>query len=386
MTPITINDLRVTLIWSEISMDLLESASPEQYPLAALGHGFAYKARVKQIQAGQPDPAGLQLPWRAPAGNRFWSYYLGRVPGSVKPRQAWEYLLPLRGRLALKVNPTWADAKLRLALEPYYYSFGFGLAVTLYFKGEPALDDAVKQALKAVRSGMFTLQSATEPEVTGRLSTIALACLQQMRLTAFGQDNSGGTVSVQPYSIATIVRGSGVDPQVPLDSHPEVESIQRALEALSNWQPNWQTVALPAIHSKEISLDKAERRSSPGDILYAGKNGRAVWYPGRFTLVSPTKALSCYHRNLVLGSLHTAMLARFLAHVHQVYPNQAYRNRFNLRGCTKAAAEILGKLHNGSPNTYRSGSVQAQISKSDTLPAVNEIRGEFQMPPIPAND
>lgn len=380
-----LNDLRITFIWTDTYFDLLMSDDPDTFPHGFLAHGYAYKAQLKTLLAPSKIPSGLTLPWRTVAGQLFWTRYLGdRIPGHIKPTLAWEKLVPLRMRpqvdLCLKASDT------RLRTEAYCYPFGDVLAITLHFQGSLPLDDAVTMAQSCAKEETIEMVAGGQTIAKGRLNSVARKCLDTICVAAIGQASQDSSITADPLTIATVIRGSDVDPAVQLKDHRAKDDIQHALEGLANWQPNWKTVTLPSLDEPGILLDVSSKRSSPGDVLYAGKSqvdrGRVVWFPGRFTLSSVRlNSLACYHRNLMTATAHVESLARFVEQIVARYPGRAYRNRPNVRWCAQNAAIILKDLYEGT-NTYRSWSLHKQIEDSTCIPAINAVLADINVLPL----
>jgi len=381
-----INDLRITFIWTGTYLDLLENNNPDALPHGFLAHSHAYKTQLRALLAPSEIPSRLTLPWRTVAGQWFWTRYFGnRIPGHIKPALAWEMLVPLRARPRVAPRPVSPDT--RVQAEAYCYPFGNALAVTLYFRGELSLDEVATRAHFCARDELFDMVAGSQTTGQGHLRTVAQKCLEALCIDALGDIGRNAGITSDPLTIATIVRGGNVDPALAIDNHPQKNDIQHFLEGLANWQPDWKTTALPALNSPGVLLDVSGKRSSPGDLLYAGKShksrGRVVWFPGRFTTSARRlSSLACYHRNLLMATAHAESLCRFLERTVARFPNRAYRNRPNVEWCTRRAAIILKDLYDGSC-TYRSWSLREQLYDSDCIPAINTVLTDNGFPPIP---
>jgi hypothetical protein len=376
MSSPVIHDLRTTFIWTRTYFDLLQSDAPKAFPLGFLAQGHTYKPQVQTLLNSGRIPSGLTLPWRTVAGQLFWRRYFGdQIPGHITPDVAWKKLVPLRARpqVTFGLEPP----EIRVGTEAYYYPFGVVLAVTLHVRGNLPLDQAVTLAQDCARAEKVSLMAGAQTLAEGHLRTVAQECLDILCKDALGSVSRDADTTTDPLTVATVVRGSNVDPAVPLKNHPEKEGIQRFLEGLANWQPNWATVALPSLDDPRVLLDVSGSRSSPGDLLYTGKAhksvGRVVWFPGRFTLSSQhLNSLGCYHRNLMMATAHVESLARLVGKIAVKYPNQTYRNRVNVRWCAHNAVLLLKDLYDGA-GTYRSWSLRQQIKDSACLPAINTV-------------
>jgi len=380
-----VNDLRITFIWTGTYFDLLEH-EPEALPHGFLAHSHAYKAQLRALLAPSEIPSRLTLPWRTVAGQLFWTRYFGeQFPGHIRPALAWEMLVPLRARPRVTLRP--CSPNTRVQTEAYCYPFGNALAVTLHLRGDLSLDDAVTRAHFGARDEMFDMMAGSQIVGQGHLRTVAQKCVEALCIDALGDVSRNAGMTSDPLTIATVVRGGNVDPALPLHDHPQGNDIQHFLEGLADWQPNWKTIALPALSNPGVLLDVSGKRSSPGDLLYAGKSrksrGRVVWFPGRFTLsAARLSSLACYHRNLLMATAHAESLCRFLERIVAQFPNRAYRNRPNVEWCTRRAATILKDLYDGS-RTYRSWSLREQLYDSDCIPAINTVLTDNGFPPIP---
>lgn len=381
---ISIKDVRLTFVWTESFFDLLQTQNPGELPYGFMAHGWAYKEQVKQLLSPVDIPSGLALPWREPAGNYFWTMYLGNViPGHISASKAWEKLVPLRSHLNIKLIPDWKGPN--SFVEAFYYPFGAAFAVTFYLRKSMDLNSLVTEAHKLYKNGLFHLEVGNQIKKTTHLSGAAIEALDLIRQAALGSSAHGGVISPHPLSLVTVVRGAGINPTIPISNLTEAGEIQHALEGLSNWQDNWQTVTLPTLSDPAISLDISTAKSSPGDILYSSRDanllGRVIWFPGRFTLTKPTSSLACYHRNQVLGALHTDSLLSFVRLIVQKYPAASYLNQPNLRWCCQKAAIELANFYNGN-NTYRSYSLKHQIEQRGCKPAINQLLSTFGKPNI----
>ncbi|MFH1524167.1 MAG: hypothetical protein ABIF04_04315 [Chloroflexota bacterium] len=371
---IKIENLRLAFIWMETFFDILKTPSPNSIPFGFLGRSYTYRPEVKKLLAPQKISSGLSLPWGSAAGNMFWTHYFAeKLPGHISDSLAWEKMVPLRKLPPVELIPV--GAKIKPTMEAFYYPFGTVLVVTARLKGDLTLEDAIAQAHQFALTGDFNLVLKNKPIASGRLNSMAQACLEYIRKDCLASGTtSPEATSAEPLTVVTVVRGKGIDPNVALESHPDYERIHGFLVALGNWRPNWKTISPQSLKDKKIALEISSGRASPGDVLYAGNGqNRVVWFPGSFTLETPEKySLACYHRNLVMSLLHTASLSIFVRKAIDQFPDQSYINLPNLSWCVLKSTQILSELYLGN-NTYRSWSLRDYIDKSGCKTAINNV-------------
>ena len=95
--------VRVSFIWAEANFHLFINQPPNA-PFSFLAEDTLYKEKFKEIaktailaKGGVPVGSSmkLQLPWEKPAGQLFWTYYLGgkqrrlRLVGQPRPFLKW---------------------------------------------------------------------------------------------------------------------------------------------------------------------------------------------------------------------------------------------------------------------------------------------------------
>jgi hypothetical protein len=372
---IQIHDLRLSFIWTETFLDLIRAPDSGAAPFAFLARRSWYSQRFEQALGGGDVPGDLEQPWPRPSGQYFWTYYLeGSTPGHITGVRAWKALVPFRGGFPATVSAPWLGPG-RLMLEGYFYPHGVALVLTSACLSSLTLEEAVGKAFEVRRTGRFEVdwrgRAGSEP-----LSLDALAGkgLTALRTRAFGEGAAPGDRSVTPFTVATVVRGSGVDPGAPLE---EGGAVHRALEALTTWRPTWQYDVLPELSAVSLAI----RTAPPSHVLYGCGRGRAVWFPALFAREGgDLRSLSCYHRNLVMASLQVESLGGLVsATARQIRGGTALSPAH--RECARRAAGILGRLH-GGVETYKSSSPPAHIEQNDLIPPLNRVRDYFNMPPV----
>jgi hypothetical protein len=364
---IEIHDVRMSFIWVETWLDLLTEPDPAQMPLAFLGRSYTYEPEferlLRDVQA-RVEP-GLSLPWINFDHQGFWnSYFEHKSPNSG--RECWKRLVPLRGKLPAE-KPDWLPG--RFLVESFLYPHGAALVVTATCEGQFSLEGAVLMARRVRKTGQFPAGWLGSRRRKVGLKTLAGQALDRLRVTAMGPA-APGPRSSDPFSVVTIVRGEGMDPEVPIEPGDE---IHRALEAVTTWSNNWQYDPLPDL--EEVDIDTLRTES---DIIYARKRGRAIWFPG--LIASPDKGihtLACLHRNQVFASLTVESLVGLVVETAKCL-NQGRPLPPAQQQCARHAAGILGRLYGGT-NTYRSWSPITQIDENGLAPVINRLRRFFNM-------
>jgi hypothetical protein len=372
---IRVQDMRLSFIWVETALDRLGSQPPAGAPYAFLGRRFSYAERFDQVKKGA-DEAGLEPPWRQAGKQFFWTYYLeGRPPGDANGDLAWKGLVPFRKKIAVQAQPPWPEA--RMTQEAFFYPHGLAWVLTVRFSGDLDLKQAVKKAFEVRRTGKFAVKwNAAEAEELLSLDKWAEKMVADLRQAAWGAQSPAGIPSATPFSVVTVVQGSGVKPDLPALQSDKL--VQRALEALTAWRPTWEHDELAGLPEPSLHI----RPAPASHILYGRSRGRAVWFPALFaTGAGDFHSLACYHRNLVLVSLQVESLGRLAAETAKlIRAGTALSAPQN--DCARRAAGILGRLYAGDPSTYRSWSPRAQIDQNDLIADIDEVRTFFGMPTL----
>jgi hypothetical protein len=361
----TIHDLRVTIAWSETFIDLLADPAPTGAPLAGLGRRDTFAKLHEEARSGEL-PGGLASPWPRPRGQMFWTYYCEkRLPADVTGLQSWRWLVPLRATLPAPQAP----AGVRANAEAFFHPHGTTLVVTFSLRRDLPLFAAVAAAMELRREAL--LVDAGGPVTVDRW---AQGAMLQLRQRVLGSPAAATSLLGEPLTVTTVVDASGVD----LDASPG-EPVHRAVDAWAGWSPTWKNNALPNLEARTIPT----RQAPPSHLLYGSRRGRTVWFPARFgeTKPKPTKSkptLSCYHRNLVLASLQVDSLLGLVANAIALQ-DDGVTGSAALNACHARAAEVLGRLHAGRGDTYRTRSVQVQIDQDPRRASLETARARLGM-------
>jgi hypothetical protein len=367
-----IDDLTLSFAWAEATPALLLEPQPAGAPLHSLGRNWTYEAQFdRAIREGQAEQ-GLQVPWPAPEGQRFWTFYLdGQAPGTVRPHEAWKKLVPFRWRLP--DQPSLKGAPGRIWAEALFYPHGFALILTARIQPGRDLDRTVERCMQLRRDHVWSVPSGGSGGVAKRsLNGLAKELRERAREHALGAGAPAGRINPDPFSVATFIRGTAA-------AREEVGlqvggPVHRALETLTSWKR--QGANPPA-------LDPETRQDANG-VLYVRRSGRAVWFPGQF--LSPgsgAHSLSCYHRNLVFSVAQVESLAGL---IHDAKPRleRDPGPSATYRDCTRHAAGILGRMYGAQTSTYQTRSARAQIDHGGRATEINAVRDHFDMAPLKA--
>lgn len=373
-----IKDLRLTFVLTETILDVQTKLAPGT-PLSAFVTQPGYIQTVERLQRGGEAPLdfALRLPWLHPEGHNFWNRYLhDKAARDATGKLCFDKLVPLRlPGLAEAITATLPEVG-RVRIEGFYYPFGVGLLISVDLVGAFDIAAAGTLALKVRNDRIYHPSWAAPPSQPMNFNQLATAALDRLRALGFG--GIAGQRS-DPFSVATIVLGNGVDPTQPLVADGDVH---RLLNGLANWIHPWQQVAPPALQDGVTRLDLRSAAVWPGHVLFAGKRGRTVWFPGLFTRApGEIHSLGCYHRNLAIGSMQTESLLMLAAAVETALTQPAPVPN-SIQSLGRMAAGLLGRLFTGK-KTYRSDSFRAQIQQSGQFHEVNALRQDLGMAPLP---
>ena len=371
--------MRLSFVFPETNLGLLGNPQPPKVPLGFLGNRDSFADVFNLAQKKSVVPLDLTAPWDK-AGMHFWEYYLenktalSETPGDT----AWKFLVPFRRKLPVKqiTPPSLTASQTRTLVEAFYYPHGFACIITLSIDKSLALDDAVAVAVEVRRHPKLNIEWLAGTKEQLPLKALAAKCLSEIRLGAFGTATAAGPSPVEPFSILTVLKGSGsANDLTPYGRDP----LHQAFEGLTSLSPGWKTAKLDAFDDKvRIPLRSA---ATPESTLYAGKRGRVVWFPDAFADGSTIRSsLSCYHRNLLLVSLQTESLCGLTAATAQQIDSVGWPALPVMHSdCARLAAGILGRLYGGDLTTYRSLSPRYQIDQNSLVAAIDKVRDKTNM-------
>jgi hypothetical protein len=363
-------DFRLSLIWVQSFLDLLEPFTSPQTPLGFLGRSYEYEAAFEALlgdRNASVDP-GLTLPWLNIRHQGFWRHYFaGQVPPNA--RMCCQNLVPLRGTLPCKPEPSWLPG--RIHIESYYYPHGTALVVTAVCTAPLSPEEVVLMARTIRKTGKYTTDWLPLQSRSVGLKTLADLALDVQQQTALGSAAQPGARTVEPFTVFTVVQGEEVDFQ-PFPANGE---IHRMLEAVTAWPNRWRSAPLPALELVRLKTGSW----AEADVLYGRKRGRAVWFPEQLgQQAEKTHALSCYHRNITLASLTVESLVALVKATNQAIA-RGIRLSPDHRTCARHAARILGQLYGGASSSYGTMSTNVQIAQNDYAPPIDQLRRYFNM-------
>jgi hypothetical protein len=364
---ISINLVRVSMVWTQTYFNLIAAKDLSGYPYNFLGRSPQYRDYFLAIKENKNRAGNLDYPWSSAKTLHFWTYYLKNLDvTSVSYNEAWNSLVPFRGKSLSSATVKTANGDVPLILEAYYYPFGSALAISADLAGVNSLPDMV-DAVHQLRFSKTVLSASTDAQPAD-IKTLAIAELKSMRDNAIGAEGMlGGTADVDPFTLVTVLDGDGVNPNENLLAG---SPIHQALQALTSWSASWKDDTLLDFDTRKLTIRK---RSPLGNALFGDGQGQVVWCPALFKN-HKTGLLRFYHRNLLLANLHAQSLLSLLHH------SQEWKDAG--RGFTaihswyiQRALTILSPLYHGPTTTYRSWSLKAHIGlHKDEL---NKIREKF---------
>ena len=120
--------------------------------------------------------------------------------------------------------------------------------------------------------------------------------------------------------------------------------------------------------------------TAKGSVFYASGRGRAIWFPGLFTLQKQrVSSLSCYHRNNLMGAMQVDSLGALVAGTAALLRNGTALSDLTAghKARSRRACECLERLFTGDRRmTYRSDSLKEQVRR-DYLSDLNDLRRTF---------
>ena len=185
-------------------------------------------------------------------------------------------------------------------------------------------------------------------------------------------ETDGRKVHGPPGKSRPVVQGKGAEKQNPID-----EDIQRALHAVTAWPSPWTLVKPPALALGDNLLPMLGKNLTPACCLYAQPRGRTLWMPPHFDASrkgggsQKPHTLSCYHRNLVSGTVQAESLVGF-AHCFAPTAGGVRKNIVSDRQLPRQVAQRLKALYTGE-GSYRSASIRAMIGEMNNRICVNEL-------------
>ncbi|MGV1050324.1 MAG: hypothetical protein ACOYD4_17575 [Solirubrobacterales bacterium] len=349
--------MRFSVLWHQDWMDPAALARPR-----ALDR-VDYQELFQTARRAQLGP--LTVPWPVHESQGFWERYLSqwRTLAAVKAREAWRASVPLRSSSPMLLVSD--DEDVTVATEGFIHPWGGTFVITAKLTGSWSLEAAAERVRELRREKGF---ASSAPEAAwSRLDDLAAQGLDALR------EDAGAAVAgsrSDGFAVFSLLHGDGAEAD--FDPREDATGAARFLHAVTSFSPTWASDELrPLDQAKVAGLSTGP----PTHLIYGSPRARAIWSPAHFTLpAGPSQTtLGCHHRNLVLASMQTESLARFAAATaDRLGTNRALSDEHRSQiGC---AVVTLADLYTGSPRTYRSGSVRAQLDQAQLLPPINEVR------------
>jgi|GEM_PF-4334140 len=356
--------IKLTLLWHQNLMPADARARPQVTDVGTYQELFN---TARENQTGL-----LTVPWPDYEKQLFWERYLRRwhqLPEATA-REGWRALVPLRTAAPLILQAE--DADTSVWSEGYLHPWGVTFLLTLTVTGKWSELGEAADRLVEVRGGQrFVIAGREAGCGLEDAATAGLGALAELA----GEAAQG--TRWNPFSICTLMAAKGIPDA--FDPSVEETGVARFLQAVCTFNANWrQDEVRPAADAKVAGKAKAPA----SHLVYGTQRGRAVWSPVNFskgTGKGPS-ALKCHHRNLALASMQTEALGRFAEDTAArlgVGTELSAEHRTQSRWAVRA----LGDLYEGS-DTYKSGSVKAQIAQSGLLAPINAVRAEHELPAI----
>ncbi len=351
----TIKNIRLSFIWVDTLPGLLDGGAAAA-SLAWLGQrgDFIYNFELAQ-RTGSVVPWAISTPWRGlDSGWSFWRHYFeDKKASAVTGSQAWKKLIPFREEL-IRFTPE-GEAFSELHASAFYFSHGSALVVTLNLRRQAISElEAAKRAMALRHARILALPDAGNQRYT--LDILGNQLRERIHETRFeGVAQHAGRN--QPFSIVTVLEGDDIDRLATVE---DGDDTHRALEAMTSWNPNFDVLDLTQRPIDDSKIKRSNQKGLKNDLVYARKSGLAIWLPRQLNDgAKGRKALSCYHNNMLHGSVQLRSLAELVYFAkHNAAASFAVKQR------SKRAATILDRLREGKELTYRSRCLARQVEQT----------------------
>ena len=357
-----IQEMRLSFMQFELLAEPLRSFTPS-IPFDFLLDSGKYATMYGQCLH---EPGPCRAAWATGYGRRFWWKYL-EWRKKLPVKEYWDHLVPFKYDHEPVLKAAWLKGHARA--RGYLYPWGAGVLIDMSVTEAKEIDAAVETVVDIRNSNHLetTFQGGAEH---GTVQFLLDAFADYVRGAAFGPKTDQGPRS-EMFMIVTVIDADGVDPNVPVDN-----DLRKKLNGFARGIDNWRTATPPPANESTVGTGPA----SPGNVLFATKRGRAVWYPDSFRSVGPRlkNRLRCYHQNLTAATLQTEALCMFASDAATLVDGGNGRATWvpNYDQCGRRAAGLLGRLIGGS-GTYRSQSPQKQIQNGLYVDSVKSLREEY---------
>lgn len=387
----TLKRFRLSLLWNVSFPTLLNDNMPTDAPLAALGRASSYGELFDDLLANPTlarrphnNAPALELPWPAKGTHWFWCRYLEANPiRRVRGAYAFYSLIPLRRHESLVRGLTTGniDGHPQAALlqqahleqisgEAWFHPHMASFAINITVKGQFTPIQMAEVCLILRRDRLFQFPGQSKE---WKLDELAAQTLDKLLQEAVGPTHAAPVPPVTPFTIVTVLEGDSDDLNNAVTDGDEVHT---ALEIITQWR----TGRMGKLAHGDISHDPDHGATSTisGGLLFGHERSRAVWDPSRFTVYGGT-SLSCYHRNLLVGTMQTEALLTFTKLDSELILNNQRPRGF--RDCEDTTLKRIIALYHADRQTYRSASLRHFIAAHPLRPSVNAIAEYLDKPP-----
>jgi len=346
----TIESIRLSFVWVDTIPGLLDELAPGA-ALAWLGRRGDYIYEFDRAQSFSIAPPGIRTPWQGrDSGWSFWRYYFEATkPSSVTGNQAWKNLAPFREDLVQFAPDGEAFSELRVS--SFYFSHGSALVLTLNLRHQAlTVLEAAKRMMALRHDAVLKLPGDAQRHT---LNVLGNAIRARIHETGFAglQTHAGRN---QPFSVVTVLQADGVDR---LAVVAEGDDTHRALEAMTGWNPNFDALDLAQYPIADSKIARSGKLGLDNDLVYARKYGVAIWLPRHLSDTKKGgKPLSCYHNNMLHGSLQIRSLAELVA-----FANRGAGVSLAVDQRVQRAETKLDMMKTGKEHTYRSRCLARQV-------------------------
>jgi hypothetical protein len=316
----------------------------------------------------------------------FWMRYLGVTNHKYIPgERAVNQLVPMMRKIfktkktELKYHPDILqvifEPEIRTELREFFYSFGFGVVLTLFYDKEISISDLSKQ-LNNISNGnlgrridknawKIKLQIEDDSRYI-KLDDLGKRIARILEAEFFGKEwknhlnspvENRGVEGLQTFSFLTVTQGTYCNQE----NH---DAILSGLFPITNWPEqnnDWQFGK---------SEDNIIPQKNQNESIFIGQaRSRALWFPMH-------QQANARHENLVMATLQVEALSAVLRWADaELERGAALEGRLNV--WARVAADQLTKMYQGSSMTYQSESLARQIRDAGMIPIIKRVSQYF---------
>lgn len=324
---------------------LQTSAVPE---FVAGGAGTPSLSELNEYSAAFAAAPAVGAAWMKPWGNysrghRYWSNLLGSAYARADTLSAWTKQVPLRR--ADGYTPGTELSAVIVGCERFLYPSGVGVAITATFDGELPLPGALSLHSELCQGPVFVGSDRVARRIKGILAYV----LEELENEVLGNPSSA-PVRSQQQTITTIAGSTGKT------------KTGAATETLKQ-------LCYPGQQPGRTTIFPNRTGNFSGTIRAAGQRSQATWSPIRSATTAERNGLTCYHRNVLLATLHTMQLLNLTELAGDDFASDADRAQQLYR----RAGTVLGWLYGGA-SAYSTRFTPKLIDDSGLRERIDRIR------------